>query len=92
MSVTADALTVHHDHQRGQRSLLEAAAAQVVLDYLNSGPRRAGVTLKTLCYNVLPANRHLLLKTVEQMAKRGLIQLRPSAGDILVRLAQEVRQ
>jgi hypothetical protein len=44
------------------------------------------VTLKTLCYNVLPANRNLLLKSIEALAKRGLIQLRPSAGDILVRL------
>lgn len=92
MSVSADAPTVQHDHQRAQRSFLEAAAEQVVLDYLQAAPRRQGVTLKTLCFNVLPANRNLLLKSIEALAKRGLIQLRPSAGDILVRLAQEVRQ
>jgi len=92
MSVAADAPTVHHDHQRAQRSFLEAAAGQVVLDYLQAHPRRQGVTLKTLCSNVLPANRNLLLKSIEALAKRGLIQLRPSAGDILVRIAQEVRQ
>jgi hypothetical protein len=92
MSVSADAPTVQHDHQRAQRSFLEAAAAQVVLDYLNAGPRRAGVTLKTLCFNVLPANRSLLLRSLEALARRGVIQLRPSCGDILVRLSLEVRQ
>lgn len=92
MSVAADAPTVHHDHQRAQRSFLEAAAEQVVLDYLQAAPRRQGVTLKTLCLNVLQANRSLLLRSLEALARRGVIQLRPLCGDILVRLAQEVRQ
>jgi len=91
MSVAPDNPRLH-DPRVGSQSLLLGAAEQVVLDYLDAPPRRQGVTLKTLCFNVLPANRNLLLKSIEALARRGVIQLRPSCGDILVRLAQEVRQ
>lgn len=87
MSVAADTHRLHHSGVASQ-SFLQIAAEQVILDYLQGAPRRQGVTLKTLCYNVLPANRNLLLKSIEALAKRGLIQLRPSAGDILVRLVE----
>lgn len=87
MSVAADTDRLQHSGGASQ-SFLGKAAEQVVLDYLQAAPRRQGVTLKTLCFNVLPANRNLLLKSIEALAKRGLIQLRPSAGDILVRLVQ----
>lgn len=87
MSVAADTHRLHHSGVASQ-SFLQITAERVILDYLQGAPRRQGVTLKTLCYNVLPANRNLLLKSIEALAKRGLIQLRPSAGDILVRLAE----
>jgi len=86
MSVAADSLKLQHSKLARQRFLL-TAAQQVVLDYLESPTRRQGVTFKTLCYNVLPANRNLLLNAIELLAQRGVIQLRPSGGDILVRLA-----
>jgi hypothetical protein len=90
MSVAPDTSTVHHP-KITQRSILATAAEWVIVDYLRTPTHRQGVTLKTLCFNVLPANRSLLLKGIEALARRGLIRLQPSAGDILVRLVGEVR-
>lgn len=85
MSVAADTPRLHHSGVASQSFLL-AAAERVVVDYLRVAPRRQGVTLKALCFNVLPANRNLLLKAIEALAKRGAVQLRAIRGDILVRL------
>ncbi len=90
MSVKADSPTVQHSKAASQ-SVLAAAAEQVILNYLNAPTRPRVVTLKTLCFNVLPANRRLLLHSIEALANRGVIELRASGGDILVRLSQEVR-
>jgi hypothetical protein len=101
--MVTDHLTPNDEFQQGNARqaqasrdalpLLSAAAEQAIIDYLGAAIRReAGVPLQRLCLNILPRNRQLLLRSIESLARRGVVQLRARSGDIVVRLAEEVRR
>jgi hypothetical protein len=66
---------------------LLSAAERLILKHLHSVGGQA--PLKSVCLSILPANRQLLLRAIERLARRGAIQVRAGSDDLVLRVVRE---